>query len=79
MEDSRIASLKKLVNRWDAKVMLVPTADNIHTDKLPAFAPHYDEMRLLAKVKVVGEGTISMCIHIAGACGEPIYYRTDHH
>ena len=42
MEDSRIASLKKLVNRWDAKVMLVPTADNILTDKLPAFAPHYD-------------------------------------
>ena len=32
MEDSRIASLKKLVNRWDAKVMLVPTADNILTD-----------------------------------------------
>lgn len=56
MEDSRIASLKKLVNRWDAKVMLVPTADNILTDKLPAFAPHYDEMRLLAKVKEsVGE------------------------
>lgn len=56
MEDSRIASLKKLVNRWDAKVMLVPTADNILTDKLPAFAPHYDEMRLLAKVKeYVGE------------------------
>ena len=63
MEDSRIASLKKLVNRWDAKVMLVPTADNILTDKLPAFAPHYDEMRLLAKVKEsVVRSTISMCI-----------------
>ena len=39
MENSRVASLTKLVNHWDAKVMLVPTADNILTDKLPAFAP----------------------------------------
>lgn len=39
MENSRVASLTKLVNHWDAKVMLVPTADNILTDMLPAFAP----------------------------------------
>ena len=65
MEDSRIASLKKLVNRWDAKVMLVPTADNILTDKLPAFAPHYDEMRLL------GNRSITARI-ITGPASEPI-------
>ena len=51
MENSRVASLTKLVNHWDAKVMLVPTADNILTDKLPAFAPYYDEERLLTKVR----------------------------
>ena len=67
MEDSRIASLKKLVNRWDAKVMLVPTADNILTDKLPAFAPHYDETRLLTKVKE--SVALYRCVfRIAGAC-----------
>ena len=81
MEDSRIASLKKLVNRWDAKVMLVPTADNILTDKLPAFAPHYDEMRLLAKVKesVGEEHYIDVYSALQEHAGEPIYYRTDHH
>ena len=81
MEDSRIASLKKLVNRWDAKVMLVPTADNILTDKLPAFTPHYDEMRLLAKVKesVDEEHYIDVYSALQEHAGEPIYYRTDHH
>ena len=44
-----MASLTKLVNHWDAKVMLVPTADNILTDKLPAFALR--EERLLTKVR----------------------------
>ena len=81
MEDSRIVSLKKLVNRWDAKVMLVPTADNILTDKLPAFAPCYDETRLLAKVKesVGEEHYIDVYSALQEHAGEPIYYRTDHH
>ena len=42
-EKSRIASLKKIVNKWDALVMLVPSADNILTDKLPAYSTYYDE------------------------------------
>ena len=81
MEDSRIVSLKKLVNRWDAKVMLVPTADNILTDKLPAFAPYYDETRLLAKVKesVGEEHYIDVYSTLQEHAKEPIYYRTDHH
>lgn len=81
MEDSRIASLKKLVNRWDAKVMLVPTADNILTDKLPAYAPYYDEERLLTKVleSVGGEHYIDVDSVLREHADEPIYYRTDHH
>ena len=81
MEDSRIVSLKKLVNRWDAKVMLVPTADNILTDKLPAFAPYYDETGLLVKVKesVGEEHYIDVYSALQEHAGEPIYYRTDHH
>ena len=81
MEDSRIASLKKLVNRWDAKVMLVPTADNILTDKLPAFAPYYDEERLLTKVRnSIGEEHYIDVYHaLQEHAREPIYYRTDHH
>ena len=81
MENGRIASLKKLVNRWDAKVMLVPTADNILTDKLPAYAPHYEEERLLTKVREsVGEEHYVDVYHaLQGHAEEPIYYRSDHH
>lgn len=81
MEDSRIASLKKLVNRWNAKVMLVPTADNILTDKLPAFAPYYNEERLLYKVQeaVGDENYVDVYGALQEHAQEPIYYRTDHH
>lgn len=81
MENGRIASLKKLVNRWDAKVMLVPTADNILTQKLPDFAPYYQEDRLLEKVReAVGEEHYVDVYHaLQEHAEEPIYYRTDHH
>ena len=36
--------LAALVQDWNAKVMLVPTADNILADKLPANAPVYHTM-----------------------------------
>lgn len=76
-----MASLTKLVNHWDAKVMLVPTADNILTDKLPAFAPYYDEERLLTKVRnSIGEEHYIDVYHaLQEHAQEPIYYRTDHH
>ena len=81
MENGRIASLKKLVNRWDAKVMLVPTADNILTQKLPDFAPYYQEERLLEKVReAVGDDHYVDVYHaLQEHAEEPIYYRTDHH
>ena len=49
-EAKKIALLERLVWEWDAMVMLVPTADNILTDKLPAYAPYYDQTRLLRQV-----------------------------
>lgn len=81
LEDAKLALLKKLVDRWDAKVMLVPTADNILTDKLPNHAAYYDQTGLLAKAKeLVGEDNY---IDVYGAlqkhAEEEIYYRTDHH
>ncbi len=81
MENGKIASLKKLVNRWDAKVMLVPTADNVLTQKLPDFAPYYQEERLLEKVReAVGDDHYVDVYHaLLEHAEEPIYYRTDHH
>ena len=52
----KLLLLEKLVERWDAAVMLVPTADNILTDKLPANAPCFDQKVFLDRVEVlVGE------------------------
>lgn len=73
--------LKKLVDRWDAKVMLVPTADNVLTDKLPAFADYFDEQAFLEEVeeKVGAENMIDVSEKLKLHGNEDIYYRTDHH
>lgn len=81
LEDVRIASLKELVDGWNAKVMLVPTADNILTDKLPAYAVYYDQAAFLERVKAeVGEEHyVDVYSALKERAGEQIYYRTDHH
>jgi len=77
----KLLLLQKLAERWDAKVMLVPTADNILTDKLPANAVCFDQKAFLDRVtEMLGEEN---CVDVYGAlkehAGEDIYYRTDHH
>ena len=80
-EAKKIALLERLVWEWDAMVMLVPTADNILTDKLPAYAPYYDQTRLLRQVKsqVGPEHYVDVYSVLREHAGEEIYYRTDHH
>ncbi|MBQ9142569.1 MAG: hypothetical protein IJX63_12405 [Lachnospiraceae bacterium] len=80
--EKRLTLLKQLVQDYpQTKVMLVPTADNILTDKLPAFAPYYDQRDLLEQVKEsVGEAhVIDMFPVLEAHTEEEIYYRTDHH
>lgn len=81
LEDEKVALLGKLVDKWGARVMLVPTADNILTEKLPAHADYYDVSRLLAKVRErVGERSyIDAYSALAAHKDEKIYYQTDHH
>ena len=78
----RLESLQKLINTYpQTKVMLVPTADNILTDKLPAFALYYDQQDLLGQVKtMVGESRmIDVFSVLKQHEEEKLYYRTDHH
>lgn len=77
----RLTQLKEFVERWDAKVMLVPTADNILTDKLPAFAENYNQRALLDRVeeRVGKEHMIDVYEALFERRDEEIYYRTDHH
>lgn len=80
-EAKKIALLEKLVRDWNATVMLVPTADNILTDKLPPYAPYYDEKAFLEQVaQHVGEAHfVDVYSTLQQHAEEPIYYRTDHH
>lgn len=80
-EEKKLLLLEKLVKRWDADVMLVPTADNILTDKLPPFASFYDQEKFLERVKsrVGQEHYLDIYTKLAQHEGEELYYRTDHH
>ncbi len=81
LADKRLALLEKLVDRWDAKVMLVPTADNILIDKLPSYAELYDQRALLETVadRLGGEHYVDVYRALWERQEEDIYYRTDHH
>lgn len=62
-------------------VMLVPTASEILSDKLPAFANGYDQNIVLDRVnEVLPEGTfVDVQDTLKEHKDEYIYYRTDHH
>lgn len=79
--EKRLSLLEKLVEDWDAGVMLVPTADNILTDKMPANAPFWGQQEFLEQVeKRVGQAHyIDAFSALAEHSSEEIYYRTDHH
>lgn len=80
-ETKKIFLLEKLVESWNAQVMLVPTADNILRDKLPAYALYYDEAGFLEQVenRVGTEHYIDVYSAMQSHADEEIYYRTDHH
>lgn len=84
----KIALLQALVERYEdsdkidqVKVLLAPTADNVLTEELPAFADYYDQTRLLDQVKeTVGEEHFVEVLPVLEAHHEEyIYYKTDHH
>ncbi len=79
--DKRLQLLKKLVDDWEADVMLVPTADNILTDKMPANAPCFSQEVFLEEVRdlVGSEHYVDAFSMLKEHSEEEIYYRTDHH
>ena len=64
-----------------AKVMLVPTADAVMTEKLPAFAPCFDQEHFLQQVEeCVGQDRmIDVYSVLRDHAEEELYYRTDSH
>ncbi len=78
----RLNLLKNLQKEYpQLKIMLVPTADNIWSDKLPDHALYFDQAAFLQKVKqaVMKENVIDVMDDLHAHKEEYIYYRTDHH
>lgn len=75
---------RRAEKKADVKVMMVPTKTWVMKDKLPAFAPSYDEQRFFdALEEEFGDESRQILIPAAQVLqehsGEDIYYRTDHH
>lgn len=79
--EKKLELLERLVEDWNADVMLAPTADNILTDKLPAYAPYFrqDQFLSLVEERVGQEHYIDVFAALQEHSGEEIYYHTDHH
>ncbi|MEZ3427975.1 MAG: hypothetical protein K1W13_11360 [Lachnospiraceae bacterium] len=84
--EQRLMLLQRLTQWQEEKgtgtlrIMLVPTADNILTDKLPDYAPYYPQQEFLGQVKdAVGSYVIDVTSTLKEHGEESIYYRTDHH
>lgn len=79
--DKKLTLLEELTKRWDAKVMLVPTADNIMKNRLPDYGEYFDQAALLEEVsdRVGEEHYIDVYSALLEHRDEGLYYRTDHH
>lgn len=71
----------KLLGDDHVRVMLVPTASEILTDKLPAFASGYDQLAVIEQVKdlISSEYVVDVTETLKNHKDEYIYYKTDHH
>lgn len=70
--------LKKLDGKYNVRVMLAPTASLILKDKLPAFAPVWNQGGLIDRVSALGNFVDAREV-LTSHKDEYIYYRTDHH
>lgn len=63
------------------RVMLVPTASEILTDKLPAFANGFDQLGVIEEVKqkLPNTSVVDVTQTLEDHSDEYIYYKTDHH
>lgn len=63
------------------RVLMAPTASLLEADKLPAYAPIYDQQAVLDELESrLPEGVYVDAAGVLQAhAGEELYYRTDHH
>ena len=63
------------------RIMLIPTADNVLSDRLPAYADYYRQEKFLERVeKTVSDRSVTSVAEILKVHKDGyIYYGTDHH
>ncbi len=78
---ANLEALKSFSNKVGIPVQLmpVPTAAQILSDKLPAYAPNLDQKALYNQAKALGLDTVNVFDILSEHSGEYIYYKTDHH
>ena len=70
--------LKNTEGKYNVRTLIAPTASLILDEKLPAFAPVWDQNGLLDRMAQT-EGFVDCRDVLSGHDSEEIYYRTDHH
>lgn len=81
---TNISALKKLSDAMKKEgipmhVMLVPTASEILSDKLPAYAPTMDQTSVIEYAKKQGLSIVDVTNTLKEHSSEYIFYKTDHH
>lgn len=81
---ANIAAVKELSGRLaeygiPLDVMLVPTASEILSEKLPAFAPNADQSAVIEYARRQGLNMIDVTAALSAHSDEYIFYKTDHH
>ncbi len=81
---ANIGAVKQLQDSLAAKgitlrVMLVPTASDILSDKLPVYAPNADQQAVIEYAKKQGLNVVDVTAALSEHKDEYIFYKTDHH
>ncbi len=81
---ANVSAVKQLSERLNEqgiklRIMLVPTAAEIHADKLPAFAPNANQDSVIDFARKQGLDVIDVSAALREHNSEYIYYKTDHH
>ncbi|MBR6477934.1 MAG: hypothetical protein IKS85_05740 [Lachnospiraceae bacterium] len=79
-EEESLDYLQRLVDDYDADVMLIPTADAVWRDRLPLYAEVFQQEKYLEQAKArLGENYIDAYEILSAHAGEKIYYGADPH
>ena len=82
LEEKNLSYAARLAERADCPVYLglIPSAAEIHRDRLPRGAESWDQAAFIARgAELEGVEPIDFLTPLAAHAGEDIFYRTDHH